>query len=110
MAEHHTTTDLAVKEEAHVHCVKQNLDRDELPKPSTTPTAAPLEQPEDAQQQQTETLQAGLHAISLKVTESGSCALLAPGDLGVFHASNYHAVRATCPSAVALSEEVLACA
>ncbi len=28
-----------------------------------------------------------------EVTESGSCALLAPGDLGVFHASNYHAVR-----------------
>ena len=30
--------------------------------------------------------------------------------LGVFHASNYHVVRVTCLSAVALSEEVLACA
>lgn len=30
-----------------------------------------------------------------EVTESGSCALIAPGDLGVFHASNYHAVRVT---------------
>lgn len=29
-----------------------------------------------------------------EVIENGSCALLAPGDLGVFHASNYHAVRA----------------
>ena len=26
-----------------------------------------------------------------EVSESGSCALIAPGDLGVFHASNYHA-------------------
>lgn len=42
---------------------------------------------------------APLTAVQLQlldeVTKSGSCALLAPGDLGVFHASNYHAVRAS---------------